>query len=95
MDLWFLVDMDIDTGHWNKRYSIRCVPRCREHAYRPPFPLHVLEDGRIVIWGAEKERVLGVYDPRTNMYAKLASMEEYSSVRMHLGSLLCSGLRQS
>ena len=23
MDLGFLVDMDIDTGHWNKRYSIR------------------------------------------------------------------------
>jgi hypothetical protein len=34
MDLWFLVDMDIDKGIWTKRYSIDC----KEHAsYRPPY----------------------------------------------------------
>lgn len=95
MDLWFLEDMDIDKGIWNKRYSIQFVTK--DHSSRPPCPLHVLEDGRILMWGAElQERVLGVYDPRTGMYATLASMEDYDSVRMHLGSLLClSGLLQS
>jgi hypothetical protein len=87
MDLWFLADMDIDKGIWTNRYSIDC----KEHAaYRPPCPLHVLNDGKLVIWGAEQKRVLGVYDPRTNMYAKQPSMEEYGSVCMYLGGLLCS-----
>ena len=84
--------MDIDKGIWTRRYSVDC----KEHAaYRPPCPLHVLDDGRLVIWGAEQERVLGVYDPRTNTYAKLDSMEDYGSVRMYLGSLLCSSGLQS
>ncbi|CAL5089106.1 unnamed protein product [Urochloa decumbens] len=89
MDLWFLVDMDIHKRLWSKRYSIRC----ESHAHMHPYPLHLLSDGRILVWGAEQERVLKVYDPITRVWANLASMEQYGLVRMHIGSLLCSGLQ--
>nr|TKW30997.1 hypothetical protein SEVIR_2G076400v2 [Setaria viridis] len=50
MDLWFLVDMDVDKGLWTKRFSIHCTTRCKQYACNSPYPLLLLDDGRIVMW---------------------------------------------
>ncbi|KAL6599918.1 hypothetical protein ACP70R_045569 [Stipagrostis hirtigluma subsp. patula] len=83
-DLWFLEDMN--KSLWTKRYSVRCEGGpLRDH-----HPLLVLEDGRIVFF---VDQYLRSYDTRTSTWADLTTMRGYHSVRMHHGSLLCSGKR--
>ncbi|KAL6599919.1 hypothetical protein ACP70R_045570 [Stipagrostis hirtigluma subsp. patula] len=86
-DLWFLED--IDKSLWIKRYSVRCEGGpLRDNQFH--HPLLVLEDGRVIFF---VDQYLRSYDPRTRTWAALTMMRGYHSVRMHHGSLLCSGKR--
>ncbi|CAL5083810.1 unnamed protein product [Urochloa decumbens] len=87
LDLWFLTD--VDRGLWDKRYSIPCTPRWELQA---PYPLVVLDDGKVVIW-LKWPRVLKAYDPRMGTWTDLAKLEDYHFVGMLEGSLLCSYLQ--
>ncbi|CAL5089131.1 unnamed protein product [Urochloa decumbens] len=91
MDLWFLVDMDVDKGIWTKRYSLRCETRCELYESSKSsdsYPLLVLDDGRIVMW-EEVTHVLRVYDPRASKWDDITTVKNYSSVSIYRGNLLC------
>ncbi|KAG2638081.1 hypothetical protein PVAP13_2NG569800 [Panicum virgatum] len=95
-DLWFLVD--VDTGSWTKRCSMRCVMRvplvpCSPCYILFPWPLGVLDDGKILAW-LQMQDLLTAYDPRTETWAYVGSLSEYyHTVVMHQGSLLCPDLQ--
>lgn len=76
--------------------SMRCAPHLkytpRYPPLYPPCPLIILEDGRIVTW-VEWLDVLVVYDPRTQTWEDLATLEYYFAIGMHQGSLLASDLQ--
>nr|TKW30996.1 hypothetical protein SEVIR_2G076300v2 [Setaria viridis] len=93
MDLWFLVDMDVDKGLWTKRFSIHCTTLCKGYKCHSPYPLLLLDDGRIVIW-EDVIKVLRVYDPRTSKWDDITTLNNYFSVNMYRGNLLCPGLQR-
>ncbi|CAL5079002.1 unnamed protein product [Urochloa decumbens] len=95
MDLWFLVDMDVDKGLWTKRYSLQCAGPCEMYASTSnnSYPLLVLDDGRIATW-EERTGVVRVYDPRTSKWDDIAALENYFSVNIYRGNLLCPGLQR-
>ncbi|KAL6622686.1 hypothetical protein ACP70R_032565 [Stipagrostis hirtigluma subsp. patula] len=83
-DLWF--SEDTDKSLWTKRYSVQC----EGGPLRGHHPLLILEDGRVVFF---VDQYLRSYDTRTSTWTDLTTMRGYHSVRMHHGSLLCSGKR--
>ncbi|CAL5083809.1 unnamed protein product [Urochloa decumbens] len=88
LDLWFLVD--VDRGLWNKRYSMKYSHWMQEEA---PYPLVVLDDGKVVLTWVGTSRTLITYDPRTGAWAYLVKLEDCHFMGMLEGSLLCSDLQ--
>ncbi|CAL5084857.1 unnamed protein product [Urochloa decumbens] len=88
MDLWFLVEMN--KGSWTKRYSIQYASHMECDAFYRPYPLLVLDDGKVVVWFRNKQ-VLRAYDPRIGTWEDMAMLENYrSALSMYEGSLLGS-----
>ncbi|CAL5089095.1 unnamed protein product [Urochloa decumbens] len=86
VDLWFLVDLD--SCIWTKRYSLQCSYGLGHLHFSTPYPLLVLDDGRVVV---EDESALKAYDTRTRTWEHLASVKDCLYVHKHEGSLLHSG----
>ncbi|TVU14116.1 hypothetical protein EJB05_37562, partial [Eragrostis curvula] len=92
MNLWFLEDAG--KGLWIKKYFLDYEPNwtCAVLGLALPYPLMLLDDGRIVVWVPLKH-ALTAYDPVTRTWAILATMSGYYTIRMHEGSFLSSRLR--
>lgn len=80
IDLWFLVEMDVDKGLWTKRVSIQRTTPCKQYAFNNSYPLLLLDDGRMILW--KENQVLRVYDPRTSKRDDITTLENYTSVNM-------------
>ncbi|CAL4939481.1 unnamed protein product [Urochloa decumbens] len=88
MDIWFLVEMN--KGSWTKRYSIQYASDMVCDAFYHPYPLLVLDDGKVVVWFRNKQ-ILRAYDPRIGTWEDMAMLENYrSAVSIYQGSLLGS-----
>lgn len=92
IDLWFLVDMDVDKGLWSKRCSAWYAPGFQhEHnVFSRPYPLVRLQDGKLVMWVGGKQQVLRAYDPRTRTWDDLTKLENCFAFNTYTGNLLCS-----
>ncbi|CAL4981608.1 unnamed protein product [Urochloa decumbens] len=88
IDLWFLED--VDKGLWAKRYSTQYAPsHLHNNMVLPPYPLVLLEDGKILMWVARKD-ILRVYDPTRRTWADLTELEHCLGISMYTGNLLSS-----
>ncbi|CAL4988758.1 unnamed protein product [Urochloa decumbens] len=86
--LWFLED--VDKGLWAKRYSTQYAPsHLHNNMFLPPYPLVLLEDGKILMWVARKD-ILRVYDPTRRTWADLTELEHCLGISMYTGNLLPS-----
>jgi hypothetical protein len=93
MDLWFLqLQVKMCKGSWTKRYSIQHASLSKCLLFSLPYPLVVLDDGRILVW-FRRARGLRSYDPITRTWEDLAVLEDYLPVSVYEGSLLRSGVQ--